>query len=120
VLASDAPAPAVKRPRGSLASPPGRPHLKYSTVRLYLKQAARFFPRYDMHGMVTPPMNSTLTLHETEALRGMVDASGPLTGPVAVGCSLPTLRAALRGATLAGVTRTAILSALTTPEARAA
>lgn len=65
-------------------------------------------------------MKAALTPHETEALRGMVDTRGPMPVAVAVGCSLPTLRAALRGATLAGVTRTAILSALTTPEARAA
>lgn len=70
--------------------------------------------------MMAPTMKAALNPHETEALRGMVDARGPLAVAVAVGCSLPTLRAALRGATLAGVTRTAILSALTTPGSRAA
>ena len=65
-------------------------------------------------------MKAPLNTLETEALRAMVQRRGPLVVAVAVGCSLPTLRSALRGATLAGVTRTAILSALTTPEARAA
>ena len=65
-------------------------------------------------------MKAPLNKPETEALRGMVDQRGTMAVAVAVGCSLPTLRAALRGASLAGVTRTAILSALTTPEARAA
>jgi hypothetical protein len=63
-------------------------------------------------------MKRPLTPQEAEALRRVVDARGAMAVAVSVGCALPTLRAALRGATLAGVTRTAILS--TTPEARAA
>jgi hypothetical protein len=70
--------------------------------------------------MLVPTVKATLTPLENKALRALVDKRGPLVVAVAVGCSLPTLRSALRGATLAGVTRTAILSALTTPEARAA
>ena len=69
---------------------------------------------------MAPTMKAALDPHETEALRALVDQCGALAVAVAVGCSLPTLRAALRGATLAGVTRTAILSAITTPGARAA
>lgn len=65
-------------------------------------------------------MKSPLTTPETDALRALVDARGTLAVAAGLGCSLGTLRAALRGATVAGVTRTAILSALTTPEARAA
>lgn len=69
---------------------------------------------------MAPTMKAALDPHETEALRALVSQRGPLAVAVAVGCSPPTLRAALRGAVIAGVTRTAILSALTTPGARAA
>ena len=65
-------------------------------------------------------MRQALNTHENEALRALVDKRGALSVAVSVGCALPTLRSALRGARVAGVTRTAILSALTTPEARAA
>ena len=70
--------------------------------------------------MLVPTMRNPLDPHENKALRALVDKRGPLAVAVAVGCCLPTLRAALGGSRLSGVTRTAILSALTTPEARAA
>jgi hypothetical protein len=65
-------------------------------------------------------MRTTLNPHESEALRALVDKRGALSVAVSVGCALPTLRAALNGSRVAGVTRTAILSALAPPEARAA
>ena len=70
--------------------------------------------------MMVVAMRAPLNTLENEALRVLVDQRGALATAVAVGCSLPTLRAALRGSTLAGVTRTAILSTITTPGARAA